>query len=120
PAPCCALSAGPGALRALAGLCMGILLLLEPAVVETDADTLRGDRVRRHLVPQPALEQHDVTSLGWNDEPRPVLRPRHGQARRGGHEALEARIFELQPGRSLGCFDVVGAAEGCKRMQVQA
>src|SRR4029079_17154641 len=114
-APSCALSAGPWALRVLEGLCIG-RYLLKPAVVETDADTLRGDGVRRHLVPQPALEEHDVTSLGWNDEPRPVLRPRHGQARGGRHEALQARVFELQPGRSLGCFDVVGAADGCERM----
>ena len=48
---------------------------LEPAVVETDADALAARRIARHLVAQPALEQHA------RGPPAPAPSPRRGCAR---------------------------------------
>ena len=40
------------------------LITLEPVVIETDADALAGDRIGRHLVAQPAFEQHQLAGFG--------------------------------------------------------
>ena len=49
-----------------------------------------------------------------------VLPARPGLARRRGHEAVEARVLELDGGATLRRFHIVSAAEGRGRVQVQA
>ena len=73
----------------------------EPPVVETDADPPGLRPVRRNLVTQPALEQHDVAGRGRHHDPRASRCDRVCLARRRRHETIEPRVFEFEARASL-------------------
>src|SRR5882672_1480967 len=68
----------------------------KPGIVEADRDALRLGRVRRHLVTQPAFEQHELSLLHGHGHPHPVFAPRARLAWRRGHEPVEPWILELE------------------------
>src|SRR5258708_5629624 len=92
----------------------------KPVVVEAYADSLGMDGVGDDFMTQPALEQQQLTGRRGKGDPRAGLAFCRTLARRRGHESLQARILEFDPGRSLRHLQVVSAAERRMRVQVQA
>src|SRR5713226_341246 len=95
-------------------------LELEPVVIEADADAFGVDAVRHHFMPQPAFEEHQLACGGGECSPRAGLALGGGLARRRGHEAIQPRILEFDPGSARRDMYIVGAAQRRQRMQMQA
>src|ERR1700681_2970109 len=94
--------------------------LLEPVVIEADADAFGIDAVLHHFMPQPTLEEQQSASHGRKCSPQARLARTSGLARRRRHEAIQSRILEFDPGSSRRDVYVVGAAQCRERMQMQA
>jgi len=92
---------------------------LRPIVVEADADAFGLDAIGGDLVAEPAFEEDDVARFGGVSDVRAVGGFGVGEARRGGHEFAEARVFEFQAGAAGRRGDIVGAADERKRVKVQ-
>src|SRR5580700_6027984 len=92
---------------------------LEPVVIEAYAYSLRVDAVGGDFMTQPTFKQQQAPRGSLKSHPGTRFAPRAGQARRRGHESIQARIFEFDAGRSLWHLNVVSAAQGRVRMQVQ-
>jgi hypothetical protein len=92
---------------------------LGPVVIEADADALGVDAVGGDLVAEPAFEEDDVAGFGGVGDVRAVGGFGVGEARRGGHEFAEARVFEFKAGAAGRGGDVVGAADEGERVKVE-
>src|ERR1700683_632003 len=92
---------------------------LEPVVIEAYAYSLRLDAVGGDLMTQPTFKQQQAPRGSLKSYAGTRFAPGAYQARRCGHESIQARIFELDAGRSPWHLYVVSAAQARVRMQVQ-
>src|SRR6202453_2214438 len=95
-----------------------VMEFLQRVLVEAHADALARVGSGSDLMAQPAFEQHEMSGLRRDGDPRFVRRARPRLARGCGHEALEPRILELQTRRAERSLQVISAAQGREGMQV--